>query len=82
MHKTNLRRYMNNEPVIREPGMGRYKIFTRQELKDHRREYVNKPWVCECCDNLNLKRSGKWCHLKSEQHRINYIKFKLQHRIT
>ena len=50
-------------------GRGRPKIFTAEELKNHKTTYMlNKEWYCDICKTgRNYTLAGKWSHLKSKK---------------
>ena len=52
------------------------KYFTDEErknaIREQKRKYIiNKPWICEYCDNHNYTLSGIHCHLKTIKHKNN-----------
>ena len=69
-HKRNFFKIEGNNNIPIKMKGGCPKIYTKQELKDHRKDYSNKIWECECCDYLSLKIASKYKHLTSEKHRI------------
>ena len=50
---------------------GRPKVFTDEELKQHKIEYMrNTEWFCDIC-NQNFKITSKTNHLKTKIHHKN-----------
>ena len=50
---------------------GRPKVFTDEELKQHKKEYMrNAVWFCNIC-NKNFKITSKTNHLKTKFHHQN-----------
>ena len=50
---------------------GRPKVFTDEELKQHKIEYMrNTLWFCDIC-NQNFKITSKTNHLKTKIHHKN-----------
>ena len=62
---------MENENVKR--GRGRPKVFTDDEIKKHKTDYMlNKEWYCDVCQNgKNYTLAGKSCHLLTNKHSVN-----------
>jgi len=62
---------MKNQNVKR--GRGRPKVFTNEELKNHKKTYMlNKEWYCDICKTgRNYTLAGKHCHLKTKRHKKN-----------
>ena len=59
---------MENQNVKR--GRGRPRVFTNEEIKNHRSAYMlNKEWYCDICKTgRNYTLAGKSCHLKTKKH--------------
>ena len=59
---------MENQNVKR--GRGRPKVFTNEEIKNHKTTYMlNKEWYCDICKTgRNYTLAGKSCHLKTKKH--------------
>ena len=55
--------------------MGRKKIFTEDEIKKRRSEYMmQKEWYCDICANtVNYTLAGKTNHLRTKRHAL-YVK--------
>ena len=67
---------MENNNVKR--GQGRPRVFTTEEIKNHKTTYMlKKEWHCNICNTgRNYTLAGKHCHLKSHKHKSNVeIKF-------
>ena len=62
---------MENQNIKR--GRGRPKVFTNEELKKHKTEYMlNKEWYCDVCKTgRNYTLAGKHCHMKTFKHQKN-----------
>ena len=56
-------------------GRGRPKVFTDEELKQHKTAYMlNSDWFCHICNTgRNYKLTGKYNHLKSKIHNKNLL---------
>ena len=55
--------------IIRKPG--RPKIFTEEELNQHKKDYLkNSSWFCNFCEK-SYKVTSKYNHLKSNIHLKN-----------
>ena len=54
-------------------GRGRPKVFSDEERKNHKTNYMlNKEWYCDICNTgRNYTLAGKSCHLKTKKHRKN-----------
>ena len=63
--------YMENKNTKR--GRGRPRVFTDEERKQHKTDYMlSKPWFCDVCKNgKNYTLAGKSCHLKTDRHMSN-----------
>ena len=62
---------MENQNIKR--GRGRPKVFTNEEIKQHKTEYMlNKEWYCNVCKTgINYTLAGKHCHMKTLKHQKN-----------
>ena len=62
---------MENQNVKR--GRGRPKVFTDEEIKNHKTTYMlNKKWYCDICKTgRNYTLAGKHCHLNTNKHKKN-----------
>ena len=60
---------MENQNIKR--GRGRPKIFTDEEVKKHRNDYMlNKDWYCDVCNTgINYKMAGKTNHRRTKMHK-------------
>ena len=60
---------MENQNMKR--GCGRPKIFTKEEITQHRTKYMlNRDWYCDIYKTgRNYTLAGKWCHIKSKKHK-------------
>ena len=57
---------MENQNIKR--GRGRPKVFTSEELKQHKNTYMlNKEWYCNIC-RRNYTLAGKFSHIKTKKH--------------
>lgn len=64
---------MESEPNMKsniKRGRGRPKVFTTEELKNHKSEYMlNKEWFCDICKTgKNYTLAGKSCHNRTKKH--------------
>ena len=66
---------MENQNIKR--GRGRPKVFTNEELKKHKTEYMlNKEWYCDVCKTgRNYTLAGKHCHVKTFKHQKKFKTF-------
>ena len=54
-----------------KPIRGRPKIYTKEQIKQHRTLYMlSKPWYCDSC-NKTYSLAYKTLHLRTRKHLIN-----------